>query len=89
MLWNRKRAPLRYTIYEEENEHGMREYFAPPESEGGYTPFVRQCLQSCVLGGPDPPLSAEDGRLALEAVFSVYKSQATGHAVRPATLRLG
>ena len=34
------------------------------------------------------PVIAEDGRAALEAVFSVYKSQATGRAVRTAALHL-
>jgi hypothetical protein len=54
----RARAPLRYSIYADDEE---TEFYAPDNSEGGYTPFVRQCLQSCVAGGPAAPVSAEEG----------------------------
>ena len=56
---------------------------------GATRPFVRAAIQSCAPdSGVAAPVTAEEGRAALEAVFSVYKAQETGRAVRTAALRL-
>ena len=55
-------------------------HFRYDSTGGGYTPFVRDCLQAC-LGQIPPPITAAEGLGVLRVIFAAYRAADSGTTI--------